>query len=549
MTVDFNSELNALVAQGAQISQQAAASETGATETASIFGDTTINPNSITTDSTNAATETESTNETSKELQEKIDKLNKEKSDKKKKMDAIEKKIDELIDKVKEAMGKAKNIQEKKLEEHEEQVNDEVKKQVQAYVEANKNGEGMTRDELQANIAGAVGDINVELGGAVAQFVAANEMLDEIDDYAADLKNLIYEVKDLDLDIEGLTQQKDAADAAAAAAEQPKQSNGCCDPIGFEMTDENGESAKFDFFFDTDGDGQINSMEDFVGANGNWEAMAALDADGDGTVTGQELSEAGVKTVKTGADGTQSVVDVAELGDIAIDLNSYDANGEYDLDGDGVADKATGDADGNGVADQTLQGTFNINVGGKDITGYNTLDDTEWLANNYTYTEAAGSVAGGNGGTTAAEVTGSEFENADGTLNVEAFSQELQPYANKYNSTVEFTKQAREDLVNGYKELGFTEEEIEAIDEAADVQGSKEAAKFQSELDKIAEEKEEEEAAEESEENGEVEGDTNTEAAAAAANVDTTEPESSDNSETEDDKKDKEDEIKEAQAA
>ena len=89
-----------------------------------------------------------------------------------------------------------------------------------------------------------------------------------------------------------------------------------------------------------------------------------LDKDGNGVVEGAELD--GMKMIKTDkTTGTQSFVSAKDAGVTSIDLSSYNA-------------KNIKQANGN-----TLAGNYNLNVSGKKVEGYQTLDQMDWLAANY----------------------------------------------------------------------------------------------------------------------------------------------------------------------
>ena len=98
--------------------------------------------------------------------------------------------------------------------------------------------------------------------------------------------------------------------------------------------------------------------------------MAALDTNGDGKVTKDEMS--GLKMVVTNSDGTQTVQNAADLftETDSINLNSYNAVNQ-DL------------SNGN-----TLLGTFDLTFNGEKIdNGYNTLDKVDWLDDNYDFSD------------------------------------------------------------------------------------------------------------------------------------------------------------------
>ena len=306
-----------------------------------------------------AATQTADGKEAAK-IQEEIDALEAEKEANLEKMDKIEAKIEKLTAEAEENIMKAAALQEQKVKEHEEKSQEAVQENIAAYIAANKEGgAGMTRDELQENIQGSLSEVP-EVGNAISAAIAANDQLNEIDSHLGELNKLIQDTKNIETEI-GLKQQE-----YEAAKEAEK-----CDPIGFTIG-EGENQAQYDFIVD---DGSFDSTSDFLGAENQWAEVAALDTDGDNIVSSKELQAGNIKAVKTSADGTQEVVDLAEeFGeDFSINLSSYQQGGSHS-----AIDTAS-DKDGDGVADQELLGTFSLNVNGETINGYNTLDDVDYL--------------------------------------------------------------------------------------------------------------------------------------------------------------------------
>ena len=108
--------------------------------------------------------------------------------------------------------------------------------------------------------------------------------------------------------------------------------------------------------------------------------MQALDTNGDGKVDTDELDAGKIKVVSGNNKGS-SARDL--FGDnFFVDLKSYDKNGQY------AGLETNLDDDGDGIANQQLLGTFNVNINGQDIKGYNTLDDTDWLSNKFGITSS-----------------------------------------------------------------------------------------------------------------------------------------------------------------
>ena len=377
---------------------------------------------------------------TSEEIQEEIEKLEEEKAENIEKMEKIEDHIEELAESAKENIEKAAAAQNEAVKEHEEEVDKALDEQLNAYIEANKEGgEGMTRDELQENIKGALPNIP-EVGDAVAALTAASKEVSEIDSCLGELNKLISDTQLIDEEIKAKEGEYEAAVQAEEAAK-------CCDPIGF-TTGEGEDQAQYDFIVD---DGSFDSTSDFLGADGQWSEMTALDTDGDNIVSAAELQAGNIKAVKTNADGSQEIVDLAEeFGeDFSIDLSSYEEGGSHS------AINTEADENGNGVNDQTLLGTFSLNINGEKVNGYNTLDDSEWLSENY-------GIANG---------TETDSEAIE-------YSEELQPHVNFFNEYTELSEQLKTEIQEGYENIGISQEQMASIDEIAQKEGDEDAKNF-----------------------------------------------------------------------
>ena len=307
----------------------------------------------------------------------------------------------------------------------------------------------MTRDELQENIKGAMPN-TPEIADAVAALTAASEEGGEIDSCLGELNKLMTDTQLIDDEIELKTKEFDEAVKAEEEAASP--SSKCCDPIGFTATDDEGNQAQYDFIVD---DGAFDSTNDFLGANGQWNDMAELDTDGDNIVSLEELQAGNIKAVKTNEDGSQEVVDLAdEFGeDFSIDLTSYEEGCSHS------AINTTSDSDGDGTADQTILGTFNVNINGQTVNGYNTLDDVDWLSENYNIS-------------------------ADDGLDSTLFSEDLQAHANFFNMYTEKSGALKEQIKEGYENIGLSEEQMNGINEATKKEAEEEAKAFLYSLDK-----------------------------------------------------------------
>lgn len=452
---------------------------------------------------------TEETKESDK-IKEELEELQAEKEENLEKMEKLEAEIEKLAEEAEAQIKKAAEAQEEAVKDHKEAVDKAVKEQINAYIEANKNGEGMTRDELQANIGQAVKGLPMNVQDAVNAAVKANDLLNDIDGLNGELRSLISDTQNLEVKIDA---KQGEYDAAVEAETCPPPTS--CDPIGFAMTDENGEQVKYDFIVD---DGSFDSTSDFLGADNQWEAMKALDTDGDNIVTSDELAAGNIKAVKTNADGSKDVVSLAdEFGaDFSVDLNSYKEGGSY-------AGIGSSDADGDGVLDQELLGTFNLNINGQTIEGYNTLDDVDWLSDNYNIS-----------GDASVQAT----QNQDG-LDASQFSEDLQPHVEFLNTYTQKVAELREELAQVYETLGISKEDMASYNEVASLDADKKAKAFMASLE--TDETEETDEAEEAEQTPET--DEANQANAAQANA------SESDSDSDEEKEEIEDELEESKAA
>ena len=359
-------------------------------------------------------------------------------------MEAIEKEIETLSDEAAAAIEEALEYQEAAVEEQKEETQKAIQEQIQAYVEANKNGDGMTREQLQANIASALPN-SPNLASALSKVLEANEQISEIDGLLGELKTLITDSANLQDEIKAL-------ESSGASS----SSGNCKDPIGFIA---NGQ--EFNFFTDKDEDGKLSQTNEFLGADKQWEEMKAADSDGNGTVTAEELEENNI--FLAGMDGT--VIKDAKgykeaFGEnFSIDLNSYAEGGTHS------AVDATADADNDGTLDQQLLGTFNVNVNGEAIQGYNTLDDVDWLESKYGLT--TNDVAGGS------EVATGE----DGLLDTSKLG-DLQAHGEFYNLAFQQNQLAKEKLAGVEEAIGFTGEDVDAYKEVEAIKGANKAQQF-----------------------------------------------------------------------
>ena len=331
---------------------------------------------------TNAQTVNSSnlSDEEKKEIEEKVEKLEKEYEKNVEKMEKVQAEIETLAEEVAENITIAAAAQEAAVKENEEQSQAVVDEQLKAYIEANKEGgEGMTREQLQTNIKDAMpGAPNI--GDALSAAVEANEQIADIDGLLGELSTLTIDTKKIEDELNAcdkLLNPDEATQAEAANGTTTEGSEGKkCDPIGFIGAD----NVEYNFFTDKDGDGSLSQTNEFLGSQNQWDEMSALDAgEKDGIVDINELVSAGVKLQGTNGTTISSVEDYTNAfgENFSINLSSYAEGGEHSA----IDTKA--DSNNNDVVDQELLGTFTVNANDTEIQGYNTLDDVEWLSENY----------------------------------------------------------------------------------------------------------------------------------------------------------------------
>lgn len=279
------------------------------------------------------------------------------------------KKLGEEIKKIEEEI----NADIKKELQRMEGITDEQKKEtgnlVEAELSAYKNADGeMTLENFQDGLDSKLGTLDSKYGTEIASITRnlmnAEGRMSKLDVKIKNFANLTQKAKEIDdmITLKGTELDTMEAQKTKVEAENAKK----CDPIGFKI---NGE--KYDFFVDKDKDGKLSSECEFVGSKENWSEMAALDANKDNKITKDEL--AGLKMVKTKADGKQEIVDASTM-----------FNDDTDFIALSTYQKTNKDiGEGN-----TELGVFNVNIDGKEFkTGYNTLDDIGWLDKNYSFSD------------------------------------------------------------------------------------------------------------------------------------------------------------------
>lgn len=362
----------------------------------------------------------------------------------KKLQDQIKKMVEEAKKEIEEAIEEQEEI----AEEQKQEIERIIEEQLQAYEDA--NGE-MTLEEFESNVANAIFSSNSEATRALVRTVStimkANTKLKVVDSLLVNVKSLAEENISLDAQIDAGKKAQEAAkrqqeEAARAAAKSSSSSKKSCDPISFNL-----DGAQYDFIVD---DGAFDSANDFLGAQNYFEAMKALDTDGDNKVTRDELEAGNIKLVKT-ENGQQSVVDVANLfdSDDFVDLSSY-----TDLTG---ADEAKETIAAGGTNSVTL-GTFGLVIGenNEQVEGVSTLDAEEYLKETYGFED---------------DMTTPELQQPE-TEKPEVNSNEYLAFVEEYT---QMTNDLRAELEEAAAKVGFTTSQIETLGTLSKAQGDADA--------------------------------------------------------------------------
>jgi len=324
------------------------------------------------------------------ELQNQIEELNKEKENIEYKIAQIEEIIEDLSQEASQTIAEALKNQDKITKEHQEKCKEAIDKQIKQYVAdskiaAAKGEEAPSKSKLSSDIQNAMPEIN--LGSVLYDLIEANEQIAQIDDHLFALNGYIldYEAVNMDLSVANSTVSEisSAANNIPANTDEIGNRGGCCDPIGFVVENEDGQQIQYDFVVDKDNDNKLNNTNEFLGAQNQWAEMEAIDGingtQKDGIITADELEAAGVSVVANKSNDLNDISDT--LGeDFSIDLNSYQQGGTHS------AIDTISDSDNDGVANQSLLGVFNVNIDGKTVQGYNTLDDVDYLNQEYNIT-------------------------------------------------------------------------------------------------------------------------------------------------------------------
>ncbi|MCD7779942.1 MAG: hypothetical protein LUH05_04640 [Candidatus Gastranaerophilales bacterium] len=192
-----------------------------------------------------------------------------------------------------------------------------------------------------------VNDENQEEDESEAQLAELQEQLDSVQAELAEAK---------------------AAEAVAKEEIEQKQNGEECltDPIGFTVG-EGDDEVTYEFFIDEDGDGELSSTSEFLGADNGISELTKL-AGVDGEISQAELEAAGVQVVKRDADGNIEVMSIED----ALKDAGYDTTGDISITIDDNIDE--NDTDGQ---------EFDIEAGTDTINAHSTYEKGKNLADEY----------------------------------------------------------------------------------------------------------------------------------------------------------------------
>lgn len=452
--------------------------------------------NTQATDEVGATQNVESTKDADA-IQKEIDKLEQQREVNRQSMETLKQQIEDLRGKIEQSIADALEAMEEIEEEQKKKAEEIVAQELKKY--QNSNGE-MSQDQFSANVKAALAEINPSMSEALTHIMSADTDMALMGNLLDQLSQKVEIDKQFDEQIDTQQQAKEAAEKAEQAAK-------CCDPIGanfgeslgFDL-DGDGDAGQIqiDFFYDEDGDGKINSLDDFVGAKSDaqgqdgWSEMSAMDVDGDGTITGDEMADKDVKVMITevDADGTKSqrAMSIDEFteqvgkGDLEINAQKHDQ----------ISNNVVGPFGFNDNANNQMLGTFDIgfsNDESVDTVGYQTLDDQNWLVENYS----------GNMDLESLKEEGVDVSNVqaqEGTDATQATEMtQFEEFVNEYRDTV--MPQLQTQINDAYMQLGLSQDAIDIYKDLAQATADLEGQKIADELE--AKEKEQLEAIEKEE--------------------------------------------------
>ncbi len=278
--------------------------------------------------------------------------------------DEIEKEMTEAIDKSTEI-----------AEEQKEEAKNTVNSALNEYV--NSKGE-MTYEEFQqglkSDLDGIAGTTDSKLSSVILTMLNCSDNMETLN---ADIKSLggLYQKKS------DLQDQASKAESELNSLIEDQKNNvasadedaNMVDPIGFTHN-----NTRYDFFVDKDNNNDLSNESEFLGAKNGFMELISLDTNKDNKVDASELSKSDIKVVVTHGNGSQNIKDAKEVFDSSdfIDLASY-------------SEKNTALSNGN-----QLLGTFDVQFDDTllDDKGYQTLDNIDWLNENYDFSDNKNSI-------------------------------------------------------------------------------------------------------------------------------------------------------------
>lgn len=392
--------------------------------------------------------------------------------------ETIKETVEKLSEEIKTSLDEAIEAQKEITEEEQERVKELVSTQIEQFKKDKEAGKDVKMSDLQANIkAGlAEGGFDEEMSTILSDLVVTNTKMVTMDSLLSELGVINGQMKMLDTEMANLDkviEEQEKAAAEAAANCNP------CDPIGFK--DEDGTT--YEFVVDKDGNGELSNFSEFLGSENFFDEMVALDEDGSGDVTNDELNQAGVMVLVKDANGNQELKSIEEAfggEDVNVNLGSYQEAGEG-----AVAENG-----------QTLLGNFDISVGDETFDGYSTLDSAEYLQENYTFTDENPNNLTANGA-----IAAEDAENVEGDAERAQITEDIDTFIAEYEAKLEEYEAQFESLT---ELMGLDEELIATIHEFAETQGVAAAQSIIKETE--AQQAEENEAVEAEDEQAAVEG-------------------------------------------
>ena len=391
--------------------------------------------------------------------------------------ETIKETVEKLSEEIKKSLDEAIDAQKEITEEEQERVKELVSTQIEQFKKDKEAGKDVKMSDLQANIQAGLqeGGFDEEMSAILSDLVVTNTKMVTMDSLLSELGVINGQMKMLDTEMANLDK---VIEEQEKAAEEAANCNPC-DPIGFK----NEDGTTFEFVVDKDGNGELSNFSEFLGSENFFDEMVALDEDGSGDVTNEELNDAGVMVLVKDANGNQELKSIEEAfggEDVNVNLNSYAEAGEG-----AVAENG-----------QTLLGNFDISVGDDTYEGYSTLDSAEYLLENYTFTDENPNnltVDGAAGAEDAENIEG-DAERGQITADIDKFIEEYEAKLTEYEAQFESLTEL----------LGLDEELVATIHEFAETQGAAAAQSIIKETE--AQQAEENEAVEAEDEQAAVEG-------------------------------------------